>query len=457
MAIISKKIKKQFVCGECGSNHPQWAGQCLDCKAWNSLTEVIIDNTISPLLQDLSPNTPQSLNTVSSKNYQRISTGISELDKTLGGEIGNYGLVEGSVVLIGGDPGIGKSTLILQVLANINNSHNTLYVSGEESINQISSRAKRLKIDSDIMLFSETSLENIIATAKKQMPKVMVIDSIQTVMSSEVSSSAGSVTQVRECASILTTFAKKTNTTLIMIGHVTKGGALAGPRILEHMVDCVLAFEGDAGGRYRIVRGVKNRFGAINEISVFAMLEGGLKQIENPSAIFLSNSTKDCAGRVVMVTCEATRPMLVEVQALVDDTSGSPKRICVGLDQNRLVLQLAILHKHGDITTGDMDCFVNVVGGVKITETASDLSVIMAVFSSLSGKIIPRKMIIFGEVGLTGEVRPVFNGNERLKEAHKQGFEMAIIPSQNKPKNFKGMEIIGVEYLVDAINHLSNL
>jgi DNA repair protein RadA/Sms len=457
LATITKKVKKQFVCSDCGSAHPQWSGQCLDCKAWNTLTEITVDNHKSEILQDLTDNLPQPLNDIQTVNYQRISTGISEFDKTLGGESDNFGLVEGSVVLIGGDPGIGKSTLILQVLANINKNHNTLYVSGEESAQQVGSRAKRLKINSDILLFSETNLESIISLAKKQKPKVMVIDSIQTVASNDVSSTAGSVSQVRECASILTTFAKKTGTTLILIGHVTKGGALAGPRILEHMVDCVLSFEGDAGGRYRIVRGVKNRFGAINEISVFAMMETGLKQIENPSSIFLSNSTKDTSGRVVMTTCEGTRPMLVEVQALVDEASGTPKRVCVGLEQNRLILQLAILNKHGGIQTGDMDCFVNVVGGIKVSETASDLAVIMAVFSSLSGKIIPRDMIIFGEVGLTGEVRPVFNGIERLKEAAKQGFKTAIIPTQNKAKNIKGLEIVAVDYLHQAIEKINNL
>jgi DNA repair protein RadA/Sms len=343
------KAKTEFVCRECGSSHHQWAGQCLDCKSWNTLEEIVISISTSSkpaILQDLPPSRVQTLSGIKSENRLRLSTGLSELDRTLGG-----GLVDGSVVLIGGDPGIGKSTLILQAIAAINKDSNTLYVSGEESADQISDRAIRLGINEDVLLLSETHLEKIIKLAKDVEPKVIVIDSIQTMVTDSSTSAPGSVTQVRDCAAQLTQFAKQTNTVLLMIGHVTKDGALAGPRILEHMVDAVLYFEGDAGGRYRIIRAVKNRFGAVNEISVFAMSENGLQQVENPSAIFLSNQAKPSPGSMVMVTREATRPLLIELQALVDQASGNPRRVCVGLEQNRLALQLAVLHKHGGIAT----------------------------------------------------------------------------------------------------------
>jgi DNA repair protein RadA/Sms len=375
---------------------------------------------------------------------------LSELDRTLGG-----GLVDGSVVLIGGDPGIGKSTLILQALAVINKANTTLYVSGEESAEQVSERAIRLEIKEDILFISETHLEKILKLSKDFQPKVIVIDSIQTMVTDISSSAPGSVTQVRDCAAQLTQYAKQTNTVLLLIGHVIKGGALAGPRILEHMVDAVLYFEGDPGGRYRIIRAVKNRFGAVNEISVFAMGEKGLQQISNPSSIFLSNQENPSSGSMVMVTREATRPLLVEIQALVDQANGSPKRVSVGLDQNRLSLQLAILHKHSGIATFDQDVFINVVGGIKVSETASDLVVMLAIVSSLRDKVIPSKWIAFGEVGLTGEVRPVYNAMERLSEAQKQGFEVAIIPKGNAPKkSIKGMKIVTVGYLYQAIQYL---
>ena len=405
----------------------------------------------SASLKDLPPSKVQSLNEVKTQKNVRLSTGLSELDRTLGG-----GLVEGSVVLIGGDPGIGKSTLILQALASINLSENTLYVSGEESAQQISDRATRLGIDADVQLLSETYLEKILKTAKNLNPKVIVIDSIQTLVSDTSTSAPGSVTQVRDCAAQLTQYAKQTNTIMLMIGHVTKGGALAGPRILEHMVDSVLYFEGDAGGRYRIIRAVKNRFGAVNEISVFAMSEKGLQQITNPSAIFLSNENLSAPGSMVTVTREATRPLLIEVQALVDQANGAPKRICVGMDQNRLALQLAILHKHGGIVTFDQDVFINVVGGIKVSETASDLVVMLAIVSSLRDRVIPKDWIAFGEVGLAGEVRPVYNAQERLAEAQKQGFKLAIVPKANAPKKSpKGMKVIAVERLSEALDHLN--
>ncbi|MDB4057379.1 DNA repair protein RadA [Candidatus Thioglobus sp.] len=447
------KTKIEFVCRECGSSHHQWAGQCLDCKEWNTLEEVLISQATSSKpesLKDLPSSKVQNLSEIKSQNNHRLSTGLSELDRTLGG-----GLVDGSVVLIGGDPGIGKSTLILQAIAAINASSTTLYVSGEESAEQVSDRAIRLGIKEDILFIGETHLEKIIKISKDTRPKVIVIDSIQTMVTDLSNSAPGSVTQVRDCAAQLTQYAKQTNTILLMIGHVTKGGALAGPRILEHMVDAVLYFEGDAGGRYRIIRAVKNRFGAVNEISVFAMGEKGLQQVSNPSSIFLSNQENPSSGSMVMVTREATRPLLVEIQALVDQANGTPKRVSVGLDQNRLSLQLAILHKHSGIATFDQDVFINVVGGIKVSETASDLVVMLAIVSSLRDKVIPSKWIAFGEVGLTGEVRPVYNSMERLSEAQKQGFEVAIIPKGNAPKKpMKGMKVVTVGYLYQAIQYL---
>ncbi len=447
------KTKIEFVCRECGSSHHQWAGQCLDCKEWNTLEEVVISQATSSKpesLKDLPASKVQNLSEIKSQNKNRLSTGLTELDRTLGG-----GLVDGSVVLIGGDPGIGKSTLILQALAAINASSTTLYVSGEESAEQVSERAIRLGIKEDILFIGETHLEKIIKISKDLRPKVIVIDSIQTMVTDLSNSAPGSVTQVRDCAAQLTQYAKQTNTILLMIGHVTKGGALAGPRILEHMVDAVLYFEGDAGGRYRIIRAVKNRFGAVNEISVFAMGEKGLQQVSNPSSIFLSNQENPSSGSMVMVTREATRPLLVEIQALVDQANGTPKRVSVGLDQNRLSLQLAILHKHSGIATFDQDVFINVVGGIKVSETASDLVVMLAIVSSLRDKVIPSKWIAFGEVGLTGEVRPVYNSMERLSEAQKQGFEVAIIPKGNAPKKpIKGMKVVTVGYLYQAIQYL---
>ena len=447
------KTKVEFVCRECGASHHQWAGQCLDCKEWNTLEEIVMSQATSSKpdsLKDLPASKVQSLTEVKSQNKDRLSTGLSELDRTLGG-----GLVDGSVVLIGGDPGIGKSTLILQALATLNKANTTLYVSGEESAEQVSERSVRLNIKEDILFIGETHLEKILKLSKDVEPKVIVIDSIQTMVTDLSASAPGSVTQVRDCAAQLTQYAKQTNTILLMIGHVTKGGALAGPRILEHMVDAVLYFEGDPGGRYRVIRAVKNRFGAVNEISVFAMSEKGLQQVSNPSSIFLSNQENPSSGSMVMVTREATRPLLIEIQALVDQSNGTPKRVSVGLDQNRLALQLAILHKHSGIATFDQDVFINVVGGIKVSETASDLVVMLAIVSSLRDKVIPSNWIAFGEVGLTGEVRPVYNAQERLSEAQKQGFELAIIPKGNKPKkSIKGMKIVSVGYLFQAIQYL---
>ena len=447
------KTKIEFVCRDCGASHHQWAGQCLECKAWNTLDEIVVSQVSSSRpesLKDLPASKLQNLSEIKTENNKRLTTGLSELDRTLGG-----GLVDGSVVLIGGDPGIGKSTLILQALAAINQSNTTLYVSGEESAEQVSERAIRLGIKEDILFISETHLEKILKLSKDVQPKVVVIDSIQTMVTDLSASAPGSVSQVRDCAAQLTQYTKQTHTILIMIGHVTKGGALAGPRILEHMVDTVLYFEGDAGGRYRVIRAVKNRYGSVNEISVFAMSRKGLQQVSNPSSIFLSNQKTPSPGSMVMVVREATKPLLIEIQALVDQANGPAKRVSVGLDQNRLSLQLAILHKHGGIATFDQDVFVNVVGGIKVNETASDLVVMMAIASSLRSKIIPKDWIAFGEVGLSGEVRPVFNASERLAEAQKQGFKVAIIPKSNVPKKTdNGIKIVPVEFLNQAIRYL---
>ncbi len=447
------KTKIEFVCRDCGASHHQWAGQCLECKAWNTLDEIVVSQVSSSRpesLKDLPASKLQNLSEIKTENNKRLTTGLSELDRTLGG-----GLVDGSVVLIGGDPGIGKSTLILQALAAINQSNTTLYVSGEESAEQVSERAIRLGIKEDILFISETHLEKILKLSKDVQPKVVVIDSIQTMVTDLSASAPGSVSQVRDCAAQLTQYTKQTHTILIMIGHVTKGGALAGPRILEHMVDTVLYFEGDAGGRYRVIRAVKNRYGSVNEISVFAMSRKGLQQVSNPSSIFLSNQKTPSPGSMVMVVREATKPLLIEIQALVDQANGPAKRVSVGLDQNRLSLQLAILHKHGGIATFDQDVFVNVVGGIKVNETASDLVVMMAIASSLRSKVIPKDWIAFGEVGLSGEVRPVFNASERLAEAQKQGFKVAIIPKSNVPKKTdNGIKIVPVEFLNQAIRYL---
>ncbi len=449
------KTKKQFVCNQCGVTHLQWSGQCVDCKAWNSLESIttLQNKTSSSFLPNFKDIGVKPLAQILQQNYIRISTGLSELDKTLGG-----GLVVGSVVLIGGDPGIGKSTLILQTLAHISKNKTTLYISGEESLEQISNRAKRLEITQNMLLVSETNLEKIINIIAEIKPEVMVIDSIQAMLNPMIESTTGSVSQIKDCASQLSQYAKKTNTTLLIIGHVTKGGMLAGPRILEHMVDSVLYFEGDSGGRYRVIRAVKNRFGAVNEISIFAMTAKGLLQVDNPSAIFLSNQNNKASGSMTMVTREASRALLIEVQALVSHTGQQAHRVCVGVEQNRLILLLAILAKHCDIKTYDKDVFINIVGGIKVAETASDLVLLLAIISSITDKIIPKDWIGFGEVGLTGEVRPVYNGLERLYEAQKHGFKFAIIPKANKPKKtIQGMKILAVSYLSEALDYLRNL
>ncbi|MCX4190353.1 DNA repair protein RadA [Methylophaga sp. OBS3] len=457
------KVKRVYVCKECGSQTPQWAGQCSECGAWNSLTEEVHAPASSQAAisrhtgyAGQQQNVVQTLQEVTSEQAVRWSTGLPELDRVLGG-----GLVTGSVVLIGGDPGIGKSTLLLQAMAMMAKTSglSPLYVSGEESLQQIKLRAERLQLqETPVDLLAETHAEQMIVTAQQRRPQVMVIDSIQTVFTELLQSAPGTVAQVRESAAQLVRYAKSSGTTMILVGHVTKQGALAGPRVLEHMVDTVLYFEGDSSTRYRILRAVKNRFGAVNELGVFAMTELGLREVSNPSAIFLSRGEQAVPGSVITVIREGSRPMLVEVQALVDESPlGNPRRVSVGLEQNRLAMLLAILHRHGGITCHDQDVFINVVGGVKLSETGADLSVLAAVISSLRNKALPHDWVMFGEVGLTGEIRPVQAGEERIRDAAKHGFTHALVPAANAPrKPIKDMKVIPVQHLSAAIEALRN-
>lgn len=453
------KLKTHYECSECGGTSPKWQGQCPHCNAWNTLTETIaVKETASKhnRYQALAPSSEVvKLSSVEAVQTPRLMTGIGELDRVLGG-----GLVAGGVVLLGGDPGIGKSTLLLQTLTALTEQHvNCLYVSGEESANQIALRASRLGfINVDINLQAEIRLGMILQTLQQHRPQVAVIDSIQTVYDDEFSSAPGSVTQVRECAAKLVQYAKQSGTCLLMIGHVTKDGTLAGPRVLEHIVDAVLQFEGDSHSSFRLIRALKNRFGAVNELGVFAMTDRGLKGVSNPSAIFLSQHAQPVAGSCIMATLEGTRPMLVEVQALVDKSYiPQAKRLSVGLEGNRLAMLLAVLHRHAGVAMHDQDVFVNAVGGVKITEPASDLAVLCAVVSSLRNRALPKGLVVFGEIGLAGEIRPAPRGQERLKEAAKLGFELAIVPKANLPKqSINGFKIIGVERVDEALEALRN-
>lgn len=449
------KAKRLYGCTECGATFPKWSGQCPECGAWNTLVETVVDT--SPMASKNNSWTGQTtqlktLAEVSTEEAPRFSTESQELDRVLGG-----GLVEGSVVLIGGDPGIGKSTILLQTLCNIANHYNALYVTGEESQQQVAMRARRLGLPEDkLKVMTETCIESIIHTAKQEKPKVMVIDSIQTIYTEQLQSAPGGVAQVRESAALLTRYAKQHNTAIFLVGHVTKEGALAGPRVLEHMVDTVLYFEGESDGRLRLLRAVKNRFGAVNELGVFAMTDKGLKEISNPSAIFLSRTQEAVPGSVVMATWEGSRPMLIEVQALVDTSHlGNPRRVTLGLDQNRLAMLLAVLHRHGGVPTYDQDVFINVVGGVKVLETAVDLALLATVISSLRNRPLAHDLLVFGEVGLSGEIRPVPSGQERLKEAAKHGFKRAIIPKANAPKQSPdGLTVIAVTRLEQALEAL---
>lgn len=450
------KSKSVYSCSECGAQSPKWAGQCGECGAWNALIETV---ALAPVgtharLSGYAGSEPAAVRALSDIRAQpepRTASGVAELDRVLGG-----GLVPGSVVLLGGDPGIGKSTLLLQTLAALAGRLCALYVTGEESPEQVALRAQRLDlVEGDTRLVAETAVERILALAQQERPQVMVIDSIQTLYTAVLQSAPGSVAQVRESAAQLVRFAKQSGTTLFLVGHVTKEGTLAGPRVLEHMVDTVLYFEGDPGGRYRVIRAIKNRFGAVNELGVFAMTDKGLREVNNPSAIFLSRHEAAVPGSVVLVTREGTRPLLVEVQALVAESHlSNPRRVTLGLEQNRLAMLLAVLHRHGGIALMDQDVFANVVGGVKVSETAADLALVLAVLSSFRDRPLPVDLIAFGEIGLAGEVRPIPNGQERLQAAAKHGFKRAIVPAANVPKTaISGMEVIGVKRLVEAVEH----
>ena len=451
------KAKRQYVCQNCGSVTYRWQGQCADCGEWNTLVESVAESTTpaSRRFAALAGTAKvQTLSEIEAREEDRLPTGVSEFDRALGG-----GLVAGGVVLIGGDPGIGKSTLLLQALSHLSTGHKVLYVSGEESGEQVALRARRLGLDTRrLQLMAEINLERILATLQAEKPEVAVIDSIQTLWSDQLSSAPGSVAQVRECAAQLTRLAKQTGITVILVGHVTKEGALAGPRVLEHIVDTVLYFEGDTHSSFRLVRAFKNRFGAVNELGVFAMTESGLKGVSNPSALFLSQHGQDVPGSCILVTQEGTRPLLVEIQALVDTAHGNPRRLTVGLDAQRLAMLLAVLHRHAGIVCFDQDVFVNAVGGVKISEPAADLAVILSIASSLKNKALPSKLIVFGEVGLAGEIRPAPRGQERLKEAAKLGFTRALIPEANRPKQaIPGMEVIAVRRVEEAVTRLRDM
>ena len=458
------KAKTVYTCTECGASEPKWQGQCPSCMAWNTLVESIEEtattNRYANKFEGLAQSsTLQKLSSIKAADIARQPTGISEFDRVLGG-----GLVEGGVVLIGGDPGIGKSTLLLQVLCHLGGRKNgkacqAIYVSGEESPQQIAMRAKRLGLDaSEVELLAEINLEKILATLQTHKPNIAVIDSIQTVYSEALQSAPGSVAQVRECSAQLTRMAKQLGITVILVGHVTKDGTLAGPRVLEHIVDTVLYFEGDQNSSFRLIRAFKNRFGAVNELGVFAMTEHGLREVSNPSALFLSHHESQVSGSCITVTMEGTRPLLIEIQALVDESHApNAKRLCVGLEQNRLAMLLAVLHRHAGIPCFDQDVFINAVGGVKISEPAVDLAVLLSIVSSLKNKPLESKLIVFGEVGLAGEVRPVQGGLVRLKEAAKLGFTKAIVPKANAPKQrIEGIQVIGVERLEQALNQLRN-
>jgi DNA repair protein RadA/Sms len=450
-----KKPKSSYVCTDCGATALQWFGACPSCGAAGTLTETVAEQRSA--VRRLAGAAPGavSLSEVETREMERLSTGIGELDRVLGG-----GLVAGQVVLIGGDPGIGKSTLLLQVLASMAASSRTLYVSGEESAEQVALRARRLALDvRSVHLIAEIQLERIAATLDAQRPEVAVVDSIQTLWSEALQSAPGSVAQLRECTAQLARHAKKSGTALFIIGHVTKEGAIAGPRVLEHIVDTVLYFEGDPHSSFRLVRAVKNRFGAVNELGVFAMTDKGLRAVANPSALFLSQHEKNVAGSCVLATLEGTRPLLVEIQALVDSAhTPNPRRLSVGLEQNRLAMLLAVLNRHAGIATWEQDVFVNAVGGVRIAEPAADLAVSLAVVSSLTDRAISNKTVVFGEIGLAGEVRPAPRGQDRLKEAVKLGFEKAIIPKANLPKSkIAGIEVIAVERVDQAVQVLRNL
>lgn len=450
------KSKVQFVCTDCGAEFAKWSGQCSECKAWNTITEfrpgkaTVAQARKQGFAGQLS--SVAKLSEVSLDEKQRIATGIGEFDRVLGG-----GLVPGSAVLIGGHPGAGKSTILLQTTCRLAAEQSVLYVTGEESLQQVAMRAKRLRLPTEqLHAFAETSVEQILQTCNEVQPKILVIDSIQVVHVETVESAPGSVSQVREAAALLTQYAKATGTVLLLVGHVTKDGSLAGPKVLEHMIDASVMLESSGDSRFRTLRAIKNRFGAVNELGVFAMMEYGLKEVANPSAIFLNQHEKPAPGSLVTIAWEGTRPILIELQALVDESHyGNPKRVTVGLDTNRLTMLLAVLNRHAGVFTGDQDVFINLVGGMRVNETSSDLAMLLAVLSSLRDKPLDQQLCVFGEVGLSGEIRPVPNGQERLKEAAKHGFTHAIVPKGNMPKQgVAGLTINAVTRLDEALSLL---
>ena len=452
------KSSPRYQCRECALVLPKWAGQCPDCGSWNSIEELSAAAAAAGGARGgwhggETQVEVLTLDQVPASHSARFDSGIDELDRVLGG-----GVVEGSVVLLGGDPGIGKSTILLQCLTSISQARAALYVTGEESPQQVSLRAQRLDLPRDeLQLLSSTCVEDIIAQAEKIKPAVMVVDSIQTIFSNNLQSAPGSVSQLRESSAMLVRFAKSSGIAIFLVGHVTKEGQLAGPRVLEHMVDTVLYFEGDSATRFRLIRAVKNRFGAVNELGIFAMTDTGLKPVSNPSAIFLAQHDQPVSGSVVMVSREGTRPFLVEIQALVSAShSGNPRRLSVGLESNRLAMLIAILQRHGGVPLYDQDVFVNAVGGVRIAETGADLAILLAILSSYRDRPLDPRTLVFGEVGLSGEIRPVANGEERLREAAKHGFEKVIVPRANMPKGgaFGDLKLIPAGHLADTLDAL---
>ena len=458
---MAKAPKTAYVCNDCGAEFSRWQGQCSACKAWNTISEVRLISASNPTKNDRFSGYAgetrakiQTLSEISLQETPRFTSGFKELDRVLGG-----GIVPGSAILIGGHPGAGKSTLLLQVMCGLAKNMTALYVTGEESLQQVAMRANRLNLPTDkLNMLSETSVEQICNLADQLKPQIIVVDSIQVMHLSDIQSSPGSVAQVRECASFLTRYAKTRQVAIIMVGHVTKDGTLAGPKVLEHAIDCSLLLEGEADSRFRTLRSHKNRFGAVNELGVFGMTEQGLREVKNPSAIFLSRGDEQTLGSSVMVLWEGTRPLLVEIQALVDHSMlANPRRVAVGLEQNRLALLLAVLHRHGGLQMSDQDVFVNVVGGVKVGETGADLALLLALISSFRNRPLPQDLVVFGEVGLAGEIRPVTSGQERISEAAKHGFKRAIVPFANKPKSaVENMEVFTVKKLADALAILDN-
>ncbi len=458
---MAKASKTAYVCNDCGAEFSRWQGQCSACKAWNTISEVRLisasNSTKNDRFSGYAGETRAKIQTLSEISLQetpRFTSGFKELDRVLGG-----GIVPGSAILIGGHPGAGKSTLLLQVMCGLARNMTALYVTGEESLQQVAMRANRLNLPTDkLNMLSETSVEQICNLADQLKPQIIVVDSIQVMHLSDIQSSPGSVAQVRECASFLTRYAKTRQVAIIMVGHVTKDGTLAGPKVLEHAIDCSLLLEGEADSRFRTLRSHKNRFGAVNELGVFGMTEQGLREVKNPSAIFLSRGDEQTPGSSVMVLWEGTRPLLVEIQALVDHSMlANPRRVAVGLEQNRLALLLAVLHRHGGLQMSDQDVFVNVVGGVKVGETGADLALLLALISSFRNRPLPQDLVVFGEVGLAGEIRPVTSGQERISEAAKHGFKRAIVPFANKPKSaVENMEVFTVKKLADALAILDN-